>query len=258
VYAIPLGRRWAGYAAAAACVVAVMVLPGNWQWARYQQRSASNSRVEAGATASPAPVAAVLPRGDGIVPLDAASTRVTAGGRYDPERELLARHRTVNGRVGFEVITPLRLDDGSAVLVDRGWIEAIPGDASARPNIPPAPTGRVTVVGRVRLSESRPRGIERRDGRLEVRRISVPQLADQLPYPLLNGYVLLTEQTPAAGGNLTVIPVRTENAWQSGAYAFQWWVFATLVPVGLWWAARREIQGRRAGSAVHAPAGTGG
>ena len=257
MHLIPLGRRWAGYAAAAACVAAVMVMLGNWQWARYQERSASNLRVEAGTTADAAPVTAVLPRG-GVVPLDAAWTRVTAGGRYDTDREILARQRTVNGRVGFEVITPLRLDDGSAVLVDRGWIEAIPGDASARPNIPPAPTGRVTVVGRVRLSESRPRGIERRDGRLEVRRISIPQLADQVPYPLLNGYVLLTEQVPAAGGNLTLIPVRTENAWQSGAYAMQWWVFAGLVPVGLWWAARREIRGRRAGSAVQASAGTDG
>ncbi|GAA0793496.1 SURF1 family cytochrome oxidase biogenesis protein [Spirilliplanes yamanashiensis] len=250
MYGFLLSRRWLGYAVVGVLAAAAMVLLGNWQWDRYQDRRASNERVEAGGQATPAPVAAVLPRGDGAAPPGSEWARITATGRYDAANEILARGRTVNARVGFEVVTPLVLDDGSAVLVDRGWIEAIPGDALARPTIPPPPTGPVTVVGRVHLSETRPRAVDRRDGRLEVRRISATQLEDHLPYPVLNGYVLLTEQTPAAGGQLTPIPIRTQNAWQSGAYAVQWWLFAALVPVGFWWAARRETrdQGAAAGT----------
>ena len=49
---------------------------------------------------------------------------VTVTGRYDPAHEILARVRTLHDNVGFEVITPLVLADGTAVLVDRGWIPA--------------------------------------------------------------------------------------------------------------------------------------
>ena len=149
------------------------------------------------------------------------------------------RGRTVNRAVGFEVLTPLVLADGTAVLVDRGYVAAPPGDAMARPVIPPAPSGQVTVSGRVRFSESGRRPLQRIEGRIEVRRISVDQLARELPYPVFNVYLLLTEQTPPADPALTAIPIRTDNAWQSGAYAVQWWMFAVLVLGWYAWSVRR-------------------
>ena len=121
---------------------------------------------------------------------DVAWTKVTATGRYDPAHEIQARARTVGGDVGFEIVTPLILADGTAVLVDRGWIPPGPGGAIAAPVVPPAPTGPVTVVGQVHLSESRPTPVERRDGRLDTRRISVPRLAREMPYPVYGAYVL--------------------------------------------------------------------
>ena len=35
-------------------------------------------------------------------------------------------------------------------------------------------------------------------GRIETRRIAVPMLARELPYPIYHAYLLLDEQTPAA------------------------------------------------------------
>ena len=62
---------------------------------------------------------------------------MTVTGRYDPQHEILARARTVNGRVGFEIVTPLVLADGTAVLVDRGWVPPA-GAGAATPAARPA------------------------------------------------------------------------------------------------------------------------
>lgn len=245
-----IGVRWASYAATALVMASAMALLGNWQWDRYQDRRANNARLHASSAAEPLPLNDVVPRpgaAGAVGPAPAATkqwTMVTAVGRYDNAREILARNRTVNGRVGFEVLTPLVLADGAAIIVNRGWIEAPVGDALARPAIAPAPPGQVTVVGRLHFSESGPRPLQRPGGRIEVRRISLSQLAPQLPYPTYGGYVLRTEQVPEAADALVPIPVPTENAWQSGAYAIQWWLFAAATMAWYAWAAYRAVTAR--------------
>ncbi|MEO3930902.1 SURF1 family protein [Micromonosporaceae bacterium B7E4] len=251
MYRFLLTPRWLGILALTLAAATVMVLLGNWQLSRYQERAAINERIDETATLAPVPVDQVLPRPDGAAgtagqapPAGAAWTRVTVTGRYDSANVILIRSRTVQSRVGFEVLTPLRLADGSAVLVDRGWIPpAAGGSALARPEIPAAPSGEVTVVGRVHLSESKPDAVARRDGRIETRRIAVPALARELPYPVYSAYLLLDEQTPAADPAFSAIPIRHENDWQNGGYVVQWWLFALLTLVGFGWAARREARG---------------
>ncbi|MGI5147982.1 SURF1 family protein [Plantactinospora sp. CA-294935] len=251
MYRFLLTPRWLGILALTLAAATVMVLLGNWQLSRYQERAAINERIDETATLAPVPVDQVLPRPDGAAgtvgqapPAGAAWTRVTVTGRYDSTNLILIRSRTVQSRVGFEVLTPLRLADGSAILVDRGWIPpAAGGSALARPEIPAVPSGEVTVVGRVHLSESKPDAVARRDGRIETRRIAVPALARELPYPVYSAYLLLDEQTPAADPAFSAIPIRHENDWQNGGYVVQWWLFALLTLVGFGWAARREARG---------------
>lgn len=262
MYRFLLTSRWLGILAATLAAAAVMVLLGNWQLHRYQQRAAINERIDAAATRPPVPLAAALaapagPAGTvGPAPVaDAVWTRVTVTGRYDSTNVVLVRGRTVESRVGFEVLTPLVLADGSAVLVDRGWLPpAASGDATAQPAVPAAPAGPVTVTGRVRLSESRPDTVGRREGRLETRRIAVPALAAELPYPVYGGYLLLDEQAPPADPAFAAIPVRHENDWQNAGYVIQWWIFAAMALVGFGWAARREAR-TRVGSRTGASTG---
>jgi cytochrome oxidase assembly protein ShyY1 len=249
VYRFLLSPRWLGGAALAVAASVVMALLGNWQLSRYHERSAINTRIDAAAAGSPAPLADVLPRPTtagtaGPRPAaDAAWTKITVTGRYDTGHEILARGRTVDGAVGFEIVTPLVLDDGTAVLIDRGWVPPAKGGAIATPVVPAAPTGTVTVVGQVHLSESRPAPLERRDGRIDTRRIAVPQLARELPYPVYGAYVLLTEQTPAADPLFARIPIGHENAWQNGGYAVQWWMFAVMALAAFGWQARKQAVG---------------
>ncbi|HYN95888.1 MAG TPA: SURF1 family cytochrome oxidase biogenesis protein, partial [Pilimelia sp.] len=117
------------------------------------------------------------------------------------------------------------------------------GDATSRPPVPPTPTGVVTVAGRVAPPEARRGGVDRRDGRLEVRRIAPAQLATALPYPIFGGYVLLDEGQPGAAPELAAVPSPRARAWQNAGYAVQWWLFAVLTLVGYGWLARREAHG---------------
>jgi cytochrome oxidase assembly protein ShyY1 len=180
-------------------------------------------------------------------------------GRYDTGNEILVRGRTIGSEVGYEVVTPLVQADGTAVLVDRGWVPPAPGGALPVPRVPAAPAGQVSVIGRIHPTESTPGQLDRRDGRIQVRRVSVSQLAGQLPYPVYGAYVLLTEQTPAADPAFTPIPVEEENALQNGGYAIQWWAFAAMSLAGYGWLARREARGDgRPNRARAVPVGTAG
>ncbi|MEU5566618.1 SURF1 family cytochrome oxidase biogenesis protein [Micromonospora musae] len=249
VYRFLLTPRWLGYLALALVAAVVMVFLGNWQLHRYQGRTEINERIDAGQRMTPAPLRDAMPGPSGGAgttgPAPAKEkvyTRVTVTGRYDATNTVLVRTRTVDSQVGFEVITPLVLPDGSAVLVDRGWIPPAPGGALARPEVPAAPGGDVTVVGRLHESESRPDTVVRRDGRLETRRIAVSRLAPELPYPIYGAYVLLDEQTPAADPVFKAVPVGHTNNWQNLGYIVQWWLFAVMTLFGYGWAARREAR----------------
>ncbi|MFJ1539689.1 SURF1 family protein [Micromonospora chalcea] len=250
MYRFLLTPRWLGYLALTLVAATVMVFLGNWQLDRYRGRTAINDRIDAGATMTPAPLRDALPAPTGgagaVGPAPAEEltwSRVTATGRYDSANTVLIRGRTVDRTVGFEVLTPLVLADGSAVLVDRGWIPPAPGaGATVQPQVPAAPDGEVTVTGRVVASESGGGGVSRRDGKLEARRIDIPRLAEQLPYPVTGGYVLLDGQRPAADPAFRAVQIGHTNNWQNFGYVWQWWIFAVMSLFGYGWVARREAR----------------
>jgi surfeit locus 1 family protein len=74
--------------------------------------------------------------------------KLRATGRFDTERQVLLENIIVNSRVGYYVLTPLRVDDAAPLLlVNRGWIA---GDGSAPdPATIGVPGARLTVHGRV-------------------------------------------------------------------------------------------------------------
>jgi cytochrome oxidase assembly protein ShyY1 len=249
VYRFLLTPRWMAAAALAVAASVVMVFLGIWQLHRYEERSAINHRIDSADSVQAVPMTSVMarpsmPRSAGPAPgKDVAWTKITASGRYDVSHEIQARARTVNGDVGFEIVTPLVLADGTAVLVDRGWVPPSDAGAEAAPVVPPAPGGQVTVVGQIHLSESRPTVIEHRDGRLDTRRISVPRLAHEMPYPTYGAYMLLTQQTPPASPAFTAVPIDHEDSWQNAGYTVQWWLFAAMALFAYGWQARKEAEG---------------
>jgi cytochrome oxidase assembly protein ShyY1 len=245
VYRFLLTPRWLGLALLMALAAAVMVGLGSWQWDRHQYRSDINARIDDATHRAPAQLHEVLSPpvgGDvGAAPTpEAVWSVVTVTGRYDASNEILARLRSRDGAVGFEIITPLVLPDGTAILVDRGWLPAADGGAAVAPTVPPAPAGDVVVVGRVHAPESRAAAPEPFDGRLAVRRIDPAKISESVPYPLYGAYVTLETQTPPADPAFVPIPPDYQNAALNAGYVVQWWAFALLTLVGFGYLAYRH------------------
>ncbi|KAJ2777600.1 surf-like protein [Coemansia javaensis] len=79
--------------------------------------------------------------------------RVIVHGVFDHAHEMLVGPRAHEGEPGFVVVTPLVREDGSRVLVNRGWIRRELRDPRTRPDSQPAQP--VTIVAFVRRA---PRG----------------------------------------------------------------------------------------------------
>lgn len=253
MYRFLLTPRWLGFAALMMVASAVMVALGFWQLDRYELRHGINVRVATAAKTAPVPLTSLIGL-DRAATGDQEWTRVTATGTYDVPHTVLARDRTVNGDVGFEVLTPLVLADNSVLVVDRGWIAPGPQGTTVAPAVPAAPAGEVTVTGRVHLPESSPDTPATISGQPSVRRIDPANLTGILgTSSVYADYLLLDSQTPAGAGGFTAIPSDSEPAWLDAGYTVQWWMFSVMALVGFCWLARREARDLRDG-VVRTPA----
>jgi surfeit locus 1 family protein len=71
---------------------------------------------------------------------------ITLTGEWDSAHTVFLMNRTMDERSGFYVMTPLRLPDGSAVLVQRGWVPRDDADPMKVPVVA-APGGPVKLFG---------------------------------------------------------------------------------------------------------------
>jgi surfeit locus 1 family protein len=75
--------------------------------------------------------------------------RVFATGKFRHDQEMLVGPRIREGENGFQVVTPLERENGSKVLVNRGWI-AKPKRERYNRGKEALPEGEVTVEGLLR------------------------------------------------------------------------------------------------------------
>jgi surfeit locus 1 family protein len=111
--------KWWGFALAVAGCTAFVAL-GNWQARRAEEKRALAARLEA-AWRAPARALPARP----VAASDYAQQRVAALGTFLPQYTVLLDNKIHDGRLGYEVVTPLRLGQSRLhVLVDRGWVAA--------------------------------------------------------------------------------------------------------------------------------------
>ncbi|MFF5706755.1 SURF1 family protein [Streptomyces sp. NPDC012794] len=251
MYRFVLTRQWVSLTLVALVLVPVMVKLGFWQFHRHEHRVAQNELIARNLYGKPVPVTEITSPGH-TVPRADYWRAVTATGTYDSAHEVVVRMRTSNGdKVGFHVVTPLVLDDGRAVLVNRGWVPG-GGDPRAFPPVPAAPSGQVTVTGRLKADEtSGGSGIKDRKGLpdRQVMLINSEQQAAALGKPVLGGYLELTAPEPAGGSPEPVADPDHDSIGAHMAYAVQWWLFASAVPVGWLVLVRREKRDREEAAA---------
>ena len=77
--------------------------------------------------------------------------KVIVKGRWDHEHTMLLGPRVWDGTLGYHVITPLVRENGTTILVDRGFISEDFADRNKRPEV----DGEVEVLGMLRASQAR-------------------------------------------------------------------------------------------------------
>ena len=211
-------------------IVLTCIRLGFWQLDRLRGRKAANAGIAAAQAAAPRPLAVLLAGTSDPTSLRFRSTLAT--GTYDPAHEVLLYGRSsVEGEPGDQVLTPLRMADGTGLVVDRGWIpldQGVPVTGGAA-----APTGTVTVAGvlfppdAVAVPSGTPSPVQR------ITKVDLGQIGAQLPYPIVPVYLLLQTQRPSQQGALPELPPFppiTNGPHLS--YALQWFSFATIAIVG--------------------------
>ncbi|TXK17604.1 SURF1 family protein [Homoserinibacter sp. GY 40078] len=230
-------RRWGAYLALTIVFALACGLLSWWQWSRRAEAVSEIARIEANYDADPRPIAEVLP--DDVWDVDAEWTPVVLQGEYLAEDQVLVRNRVRNGSPGFEQLIPLLQDDGTVVIVDRGWLPLGDGEDALPDAVPTPPSGHVEVVARLRPSEPELPGRSAPDG--QIPSIHVPTMLDDLDaatYESAYGALVSEDPAPAVAPLAAERPAEDEGPHLS--YALQWIAFGVLAFVGLFWAWRRE------------------
>jgi surfeit locus 1 family protein len=201
---------------------------GAWQVQRLSWKLDLIARVEARVhrEAMPAPVASEW--ADISAEKD-EYRHVTASGRFDHGKAVLVQAVTELG-AGFWVVTPLVGDDGSSVLINRGFVPADRRDPASRAT--GDPSGPVSVTGLLRISEPGGGFLRSNDPAgsrwysRDVAAITKAEgLADVAPY------FIDADATPNPGGlpvgGLTVVRFRNSHL----VYALTWFALAAMSAV---------------------------
>lgn len=224
---------------------------GFWQLRRLDERQSENATIVERVDAPAQPAGQVLPAGSDRSAEAVEYRRVTVAGAYVAGDSVLVRSRSLDGAPGSWVLTPLRLDDGTGVVVNRGWI-GNDGRFDAVPDTVTTPEGTVTVTGLVRASQTR-QGSGPTDpatGRLaSLARADVARLDQQVDLDLRAGYVQLRSQEPAVpDGAPRPLPEPALDEGPHLSYAAQWFIFASIGAVGYPLILRRTAREQEAGT----------
>ncbi len=238
-----LTRRWLTALAAAIAFCILCLFLGRWQFERFEEKSAAATAVRAHFDAAPIPLDAALPPGRDLTE-DAEWTRVEVRGVYAPGPPLMVRNRPQNVTYGFEALNPLRLPDGSALLVDRGWVRNGP-NAEAIPDVPAPPPETLTVTGWLRQGE--PSLDREMPGRL-LASINVREAAEKSGLTLREAYLILDSENDGSGRvparPTPLLPPDTNTGPHFG-YALQWWAGSVSGFVVVFVYLRREVRENR-------------
>lgn len=158
---------------------------------------------------------------------------ISLRGTWIPERTIYLDNRQMDGRQGFDVLTPLRLSDIDAVvLVQRGWAPRSFVDRTALPPVE-TPAGEVSITGRIAASLPRLYSLGQ-EGHGAIRQnLDLDAFRDETGLPLADVTVLQVGQP--SEGLLRNWPHPATGVEKHYGYAFQWFGLCTLIGLLFLW-----------------------
>ena len=226
---------------AALVVAATTFSLGQWQLRRAAQKIALQSSIEAQGNEPILDNRALAGFRD---VQQALHRQATLKGVWQREHTVFLDNRPMDGKTGFNVVTPLVLDGTSQViLVQRGWVQRNFSDRTRLPDIT-TPTGPVTVRGRIAPPPSKLyefRGVEQ--GRIR-QNIDNAAFAAEIRQPLLG--VSMLQTGVANEGLLRDWAPPNLGVDRHYGYAFQWFGLCALVVfLYLWFQVISPLRARR-------------
>jgi surfeit locus 1 family protein len=218
---------WAITAAAVMGITATASL-GLWQLSRAHQKLERQASIEA-REVLPALDGGALRKAD---PQALMHRAVVLRGTWDSRHTVFLDNRQMRGTPGFYVVTPLKLEGGGAVVVERGWA---PRDFRQREKLPAVqtPEGTIEVRGRIAPPPARlyqfagaGTGTIRQNLDLETFRAETG-----LPLPDL----AVMQHGAASEGLLREWPQAGSGSEKNYGYAFQWWALSALIAILYVW-----------------------
>ena len=239
MYRFLFSSKWLGYLLLAAVFATACVFLGRWQMDRRAETLAEINRVTSNYSAEPLAFSQARSQFDRLDP-EREWAQVELKGSYDTQGQRIVRNRPLNGQPGYEVVVPFRLESGETVVVDRGWLP-IGNDNPGRPDtIPAPPTGKVTVVVRLKAGEPQ---LQRGAPEGQLASIDLPTYSAELGYPLMTGaYGQLASETPPAADMPVAFPKPAVEEGTHLSYSLQWFAFGILMFVGFGYAARQQAR----------------
>lgn len=154
--------------------------------------------------------------------------RVRAVGVFDYEHEIVLKNDVRDGAPGVNLITPLVLPDGRAILVARGWVpvdQATLEHAAQFVEPSDAP-----VVGVLKESQTLAGAPEPTTPQREWFRVDLEAIQKQIPYTVLPAFLAML---PEPGRIATDLPMRSPppalaDEYMHVGYTMQWLSFAAI------------------------------
>lgn len=237
MYRFLFSGRWFGWLMLTTLLAAVCVSLGMWQLDRRDAVREDIGNVENNYDAEPVPFAEAA----GLFKTYDPGTEwlpVELTGVYDTANQRIVRNRPMSGSPGYEVLVPLRMADGTSVVINRGWLPIGNNEAGRPDSVPAAPAGEVTVVARVKPAEPT---LQRGAPEGQLASIDLGLYQEQTGYPLEQAaYGLMGSEDPAPEEVPQAAAKPSVDEGPHLSYAMQWMAFGLMLYVGLGYAARQE------------------
>lgn len=210
--------------------VPLLMRAGFWQIQRAEEKQSLQAQFDQQSALPPIALAAtVQPAANQGLGL--GNQRVSFAGRYDNQHMLLLDNRIKNGSVGYEVLAPFTTDQGTKLLVNRGWIEGF-ADRRQLPVVPLV-EGHVQLIAKVYVPLGEPVLLKAdqwsEQWPIVVQSVDINRLAKRMGISLYP-YSLRLEAAEA-GALLVDWPAVNTRAEKHWGYAVQWFLMAAALLV---------------------------